>query len=116
MAKADRETFRLGDRDYQIRFSVLALKVAKRRYNADFSLADLVGLTLATASETLPRMIWLSLLPSNPDLTEEEAEMLVMQSDQEAEIIKAVMVAANRFGEVLQDLGKVQSGVAVKKK
>lgn len=114
--RADLPTFRLGDRDYQVRFSVLALKVAKRRYDVDFSLADLVGLTLATAGTILPRMIWLTLLPSNPDLTEEEAEILVMQSDSETEIIRAVIDAANRFGETLAELGKAQKGGPVKKK
>lgn len=79
---------------------------------AGFRLAQMAGAGVTLDEMTsgdlaaLPRLVWVALLPSNPDLSERDVVIALANADNEAEIYQALLAQVSRFGEAAARLGK----------
>ena len=95
-------TVNFGGQGRTLKLSGGALRIASIRYGVSFS-GDQIG---ALGLDFVARLVWIALLPDDPDLTEDAAALLYAQaSDAEEERITRYVLG--RFGHVGRRLRKI---------
>ena len=92
-------TAQLGDKEYRLKVSTASSRIAQMKHGRDVDMRDVQKDPMAFSAT----LVWLSMLPYQPDVTEEEAVLLLARSDNEGEIVGW---ALERYLEAIEELGK----------
>lgn len=99
----------LGGKERIIKHSVGAFRIAKLKHGVDFALSDLTSFRF----DTISTLIWIGLLPHEPELKEDDVMVWLAQSDEEAEIIRKTFESFSRF---VEQMAAFTEGFDTKKK
>lgn len=100
----------LAGRPYTLRLGAAAFRLAQMRHGVTVSLGELMQALQGSDLSVLPRLAWIAMLPGSPEMTEEEAVVLLAQAENEGAVYDVMLGSLNRFMESIQSLKNGQGG------
>lgn len=89
----------LGGNTYTLKLSTAATRIAQMKHDRKVDVQQLEDDPLGMQAT----LVWLAMLPYHPDVTEEEAMLMLARSEEEAEITSWATKAFMRF---MREMGK----------